>query len=76
MAKTAPDGKTSGAVFALYGSGMPQERPGRGLSKNMQGSACRTVCAEASRVLQFYCMQRIPLKEPTQKSANAAKGNF
>ena len=47
MAKTAPDGKTSGAVFALYGSGMPQERPGRDLSKNMQGSACRTVCAGA-----------------------------
>ena len=76
MAKTAPDGKTSGAVFALYGSGMPPERPGRGLSKNMQGSACRTVCAEASRVLQFYCMQRIPLKEPTKKAQTLQKGNF
>ena len=33
MAKTAPDGKPSGAVFALYGSGMLQERPGRASQK-------------------------------------------
>lgn len=76
MAKTAPDGKTSGAVFALYGSGMPREQPGRGLSKNVRESACRTVCAEASYLRQFYCTQRIPLKESTGKAQPLQKGDF
>ena len=51
MAKTAPDGKPSGAVFALYGSGMPQERPGR---------ASQKTCREAPAVpsvpgLRAFC---------------------